>query len=382
MLYGNGTHDDTAALQEMLDRRGIVTIDRPGTYLVSRTLVIHANTRLVLSPGAKLLAAPMSRCALIENEHFAGGGRDENIEIFGGIWDGNCDAMGLDAAYEALHRLDDPYDPKLFKGKLMRFAHVDRICLEKMTVRDPVSYGVQIADVRGFVVRDIFFDYNWHFGTTDGVHINGPAYDGVIENLCGTTNDDLVSLTTYDEPHAEVSLGPIENVSIRNLSARNGYSGVRLLSGENYPLRAVHIDGLTGTYRHHAVVISNHNHRPGRAWFDDLVIENIYASKSGTPLGEGCHLTWEKHADEDAFLYFGTDAVCGSVTVRNVHRHQQQSTRSPLFRFKDSCHIDRLVLDNISQTTAPGADAPLWQDDGAEIRALIERDSVTGSIRK
>ncbi|MBQ3223530.1 MAG: hypothetical protein IJB41_07960, partial [Clostridia bacterium] len=91
MLYGNGTHDDTAALQEMLDRRGIVTIDRPGTYLVSRTLVIHANTRLVLSPGAKLLAAPMSRCALIENEHFAGGGRDENIEIFGGIWDGNCD---------------------------------------------------------------------------------------------------------------------------------------------------------------------------------------------------------------------------------------------------------------------------------------------------
>jgi len=382
MLFGNGTHDDTPALQEMLDRRGIVTIDRPGTYLITHTLIIHSNTRLILSPGAKLLAAPMSRCALIENEHFAGGGRDENIEIIGGIWDGNCDEMGLDAAYEAEHRLDEAYSPALFKGKLVRFAHIDRLCLEKMTVRNPVSYGVQIADAYGFVVRDIFFDYNWHFGTTDGIHINGPAYDGDIENLCGTTNDDLVSLTTYDEPHAEVSLGPIENITIRNLSARNGYSGVRLLSGEGHPLRHVHINGLTGTYRHHAVVISNHNQRPGSVWFDDVTIENVFACKSSTPLGAGCHLTWEKNADKDAFFYFGTDAVCGNVTVRNVHRHQDTSTLSPLFRFKDTCRIDRLVLENILQTTAQGASAPVWLDNGAQIIELIERDSVTETAAK
>ena len=134
MLYADGIHDDTLALQELLDRRGIVTIDRPGTYLISKTLIIHSNTRLILSPGAKLLAAPKSRCALIENEHFAGGGRDENIEIEGGTWDGNCDEMGLDAAYESEHRLDDPFDPKLFKGKLIRFARIDRIRLSGMTV--------------------------------------------------------------------------------------------------------------------------------------------------------------------------------------------------------------------------------------------------------
>ena len=382
MLYGNGTHDDTSALQALLDRRGIVTVDRPGTYLVTRTLIIHSDTRFVLSPGAKLLAAPRSRCALIENEHFAGGGRDENIEIVGGVWDGSCDEMGLDAAYEAMHRLDDPYSPGLFKGKLIRFAHVDRISLEKMTVRNPVSYGVQIADAYGFVVRDIFFDYNWHFGTTDGIHINGPARDGVIENLCGTTNDDLVSLTTYDEPHAEVTLGAIENVYIHNLTACNGYSGVRLLSGEDHPLRAVRIDGLYGTYRHHAVVISNHNRRPGKCWFDDLVIENVFASKSATPLGEGCHLTWERNADSDAFFYFGTDAICGRVTMRNIHRHQEKSTLSPLFRFDGTCKIDRLLLDNVDQTAAEGASAPLWLDKGAMIGRLIERDSITETVEK
>ena len=46
-------NDNTAMLQELLDKQGIVTIDRPGTYVVSRTLIIHSNTRLVLSPELK-----------------------------------------------------------------------------------------------------------------------------------------------------------------------------------------------------------------------------------------------------------------------------------------------------------------------------------------
>lgn len=378
MLYADGIHDDTLALQALLDGRGIVTVEKPGIYLISKTLKIYSNTRFVLSPGATLLAAPMSRCALLENAHFAQGQRDENIEIVGGIWDGNCDAMGLDASYETDHRLDFPYDPNRFTGKLIRFAGVDRVSLQGMTVRNPVSYGIQLADVSSFAVRDLYFDYNWHFGTTDGVHINGPARDGIIENLSGTTNDDLVGMTTYDEPHAEVSLGAIENICIRNVSAKNGYSAIRLLSGENYPMRAIHIDGIYGTYRHHAVVISNHNGRPGKVWFDDILIENVVASKSSTPLTEECHIKWEIYGEKDAFFYFGQDARCGNVTVRNVHRHQETGTKSPLFAFKSTAKIDRLLLDNILQTTAEGVEAPLWrQDAGAEIKELIQRNSVT-----
>ncbi len=374
MLYADGIHDDTLALQELLNRGGTVTVERPGTYLVSKTLIIHSNTRLILAPGVRLLAAPFSRCALIENEHFCGGGRDQNIEIVGGIWDGNCDNMGLVAEYESEHRLDHPYSPHRFMGKLIRFAHIDKIFLVRMTVVNPVSYGVQIGDVYGFVVRDIFFDYNWHFGTTDGIHINGPARDGVIENLAGTTNDDLVSLTTYDEPHAEVSIGDIENVYIHNLSAKNGYSGIRLLSGEDCVLSGVHIDGLYGSYRHHAVVISNHNNRPGKTWFDGIVIENVYACKSDTPLGEGCHLKWEGNADSDAFFYFGQEAKCGNVILRNIHRYQKNSTESPLFKFDTTCRIERLLLDNVCQTTAEGVSAPLWDNEG-EICELIKRDA-------
>ena len=373
MLYGDGIYDNTLTLQKMLDERGIVTIDSPGTYLVSKTLIIHSNTRFILSPSAKLLAAPLSKCALIENEHFAGGGRDENIEIVGGIWDGNCDEMGLDAVYEAKHRLDEPYSPSLFKGKLIRFCHIDRLHLSRMTVRNPVSYGIQIGDAKGFVVRDMYFDYNWHFGTTDGVHINGPAYDGVLENFAGTTNDDMIGMTTYDESHAECSLGNIENIYIHNITANNAYSGIRLLSGENCDMRAVHIDGLYGNYRHNGVIVSNHNKRPGTVWFDDITIENVHARKSYTPLGEDCFRYWEKGAENRAILEFEKDAICGSVVIRNVYRHETESSESALIRMTNETSIERLVLENIYQTTAEGVTVG-GIEINADIKKRIDRD--------
>lgn len=374
MLYGDGMHDDTLALQALLDRRGIVSVDRPGTYLVSKTLVIHSDTRFILSPGAKLLAAPMSRCALIENEHFAGGGRDQNIEIIGGVWDGNCDSMGLDAVYEAIHREDEPYSPSLFKGKLIRFARVDRIMLEKMTVRDPISYGIQIADTVGFVVRDICFDYNCHFGTTDGVHINGPAHNGVIENLYGTTNDDMVSLTTIDETHAEVTVGEIVNVDIRNISASNGYSGIRLLSAGDFDIRCVRINGVYGEYRHNAVLISHHNTRPNtRIWFDDIIVEHVHANKCPRELPEDCFRYWDKSNHKLPIIWIETGIKAGSITLRDVSRHEKFSNEGLLVQIDKGAEIDRLLIENIHQTTAPGVTAPFFFNE-ATVRQLIQRD--------
>ena len=375
MLYGDGKHDDTLALQEMLDKKGIITIERPGTYLISKTLIIHSDTRLVCSPGVIFLAAPYSKCALIENEHFAdASAKDYNIEILGGIWDGNCDNMGLDAVYEALHREDDPYDPKLFKGKLLRFAHVEQIVLEKLTVKNPVSYGIQIAASRGFVVRDIYFDYNWHFGTTDGVHINGPSCDGVIENLYGTTNDDMVSLTTIDESHAEISMGEISNISIRNVSAKNGYSGIRLLSAGNFAIKRIHICGVYGDYRHNAVLISHHYTRPGTAiWFDDITLEHIHASKSSTPLTEDCFCLWEDNAIEQLPVIWLEEGIhAGKIILRDISRHETAPTQAPLVQIDPTAKINRLFAENISQTTAPGVDAPLWSNEG-DIGELISR---------
>jgi len=136
MLLNDGINDNHAAIQAMLDKGGIVMIDKPGKYLISKTLVIHSNTRFVLAPGAELIAAPMSRCALIENEHFRGGGKDKNIEIIGGTWDGNCDAQGYDSQLQAIldeaERLALKIDEERFRRTLR------------------AEYGAQVRNLNSF----------------------------------------------------------------------------------------------------------------------------------------------------------------------------------------------------------------------------------------
>lgn len=374
MFYRDGIHDDTQAIQDLLDECGIVMLNKPGTYLISRTLIIHSNTRFILSPGAHILAAPYSKCSLIQNEHFAEG-RDENIEIVGGIWDGNCNNMGLNGEYEAIHRLDFPYSPELFRGKLMRFAHIDNIILEKMTVKDPISYGIQIADAVGFVIRDIYFDYNWQFGTTDGIHVNGPAKNGVIENLHGTTNDDMVGVTTIDEVHAEITRGDIEDLYIHNVSAHNGYSGVRLLATGNCYMRRVVIDGVYGDYRHNAVLVSQHNLAPNtKSWFDDITIQHVHASKSLAPLSDDCFTFWETECPTAPIIWFAEGVNVGSAVIRDVIRHEKSTVYSThLIQLDKGVNIDRLLIENVYQTNAEGVNAPVLLNE-ANISEYIEHN--------
>ena len=366
MLYADGLHDDTLAIQQMLDKRGIVTIETPGTYLITKTLIIHSNTRFVLSPGAHLILGDNTRCSIIQNEGFATGNRDENIEIVGGIWDGNCDGQGLDAVYEAEHREDQPYSVDLFKGKLIRFAHINNLFLQKMTVKNPVSYGIQIADAVGFTVRDMYFDYNWHFGTADGVHINGPSYNGVIENCYGTTNDDMVALTTIDELHAEVSKGEIVNVTIRNVRAKNGFSGIRLLSAGDCPLREVYINGVYGDYRHNAVLVSHHYTRPNTPiWFDDIIIENVSASKTVKPLPDDCFTLWENNVIEELPLIWVEEGVnCGNMAIRNIRRVENAVTNGALIQIDKTAKIERLIIENVSQKILSDCNPPLIINEG------------------
>lgn len=377
MLYSDGIRDNYAEIQAMLDKCGIVMIDRPGVYAVSKTLVIRSNTRFVLSPGAHLICAPNSKCAIIENEHFRGGGKDINIEIVGGIFDGNSDNQGMDAVYEVKHRLDNPYSPDRFMGKLIRFAHVDNLALEKLTVKDPISYGVQIGDCNGFVVRDILFDYNHHFGTTDGVHIQGDCYNGVIENLCGTTNDDMVSLTPVDEPHAEITVGNISNIQIRNITAHNGYSGVRLLAAGGYTVTNIRIDGVYGDYRHNAVLITNHRLRPGtRCYFDNIVVEHVYAHKTPKPLDpETCFTYWENNAIETMpVVWVGFDIEIGKLTLRDISRHETtRLAQAPLVYMDGEVKIGRLFAENISQTLEEGMIAPAFVCE-SQVGEMILRD--------
>ena len=345
--------DGNLEIQKLLDRRGEVEISSPGLYLIRKPLVIYSGTRLYIRQGIVLKAADNSRCSLIENGSFYSGERDEDIEIVGGIWDGNCDGQGLDPLNFTLSRNEKSYDPHRFTGKLLRFAHVKRFTFRDATVKDPVSYGVQIADAEDFTVSDIHFDYNCRFGTTDGIHINGPSFNGKIIRLHGITNDDMAALTTVDEDHAEITRGPIRNVIIDGVHAENGYTGVRLLScGE--PLTDIEVRNITGTYRHNALSITHHFVHPGEEiWMDNITVDGVFSSKSAKKLSPACFTYWDDSGDilnNDPVVWVESGVNIGKLTLKNIVRDEKTVSSAPTVRIDDGVRIDNLELSDVSHS--------------------------------
>ena len=92
--YGDGVHDDRAAIQAALDS-GAEKITIPqGIYPISDTLWIGSDTAIFADACAKLVMKSKTRRRrgdfLLSNRDLEGGNR--NIRIIGGIWDGNNQA--------------------------------------------------------------------------------------------------------------------------------------------------------------------------------------------------------------------------------------------------------------------------------------------------
>ena len=104
-LYGDGIHDDTEAIQQRIDS-GLCELSLPAPkkfYLVSKTLELPSNFRLVLPRYAEIRLADGSDCFMIRNrqpnEEKTGffntsipceeEDYSRNIEIYGGIWNLN-----------------------------------------------------------------------------------------------------------------------------------------------------------------------------------------------------------------------------------------------------------------------------------------------------
>ena len=68
-LYGDGIHDDTLAIQEMLDTMCEVNLPAPEkNYLISKTLIIDSNKKLTLPRFAVIKLADNSNCPMVMNK--------------------------------------------------------------------------------------------------------------------------------------------------------------------------------------------------------------------------------------------------------------------------------------------------------------------------
>ena len=359
-LFADGIHDDTAALQALLDQGGEVYFPS-GKYLVSRPLIIRANTHLRAARGAHLRLADGANCSLLDNEGLYTRTPDVNITVEGGIWDGNH----ANQSRVMIENENAPCDEQIYIGNsllvlLMRFVHTQRLTLRDITFRDPTSYALHVADATYFNIENTMLDFDLSKPNMDGVHIQGPARFGRITNVTGNANDDHIALCTNGTVRSEITSGPIEDVDIDGLYCDNGYTGVRLLScGE--PLRNVNIRNIHGDFRFYAVSFTHHYPLRDKP----PVLENITVSDCTVSKSHGDFPPVHRKPSLGQPLFF-MEKGCRirNVEFRNITRHERNpETLAATFLIEEGAEAEDIRIRGLRETFC-GETAPTLRNPG------------------
>lgn len=315
-IVGDGTQDDTAAIQALLDsRRTLVHLPAPPKYyLISKPLRIYSGQTLQLDRFTTIRLKDRSDCLMITNDDHERG--NENIALIGGVWDMNNEGQSL-AEYQKTRNWKGVYDPARYLGVLMRFNRVKRLTLRGLTLKDPVTFSTQLGNLNEFTIEDVTFDHNLKRTNMDGIHVHGNSRHGRITNLKGATNDDLVALNADDGGIFEMSRGAIEDVAVDGVWAKDGYTAVRLLSAGS-PLRRIRLANIFGTYRYNVVSFTNHKVHPGsESTFEDISIHSIYCEKSGMGMKAD---PAKPGSSKLSMIWIDAPAVVSGLTMSDLHR--------------------------------------------------------------
>ena len=319
-------------IQEMLDLGGDIYIPG-GRYVIDKPLIIHDNTKLTLAPDAVMFLADGANCDIIHNDGLAKK-YNKNITVQGGTWDGNN--RGQVRHVRGFEDMGKPFDINFYYGIMMRFVGVENFTFRDMTLRNPEAYPVQMSMIKNFTVENITFDYNMLRTNMDGIHINGPAENGIIRHIRGSTNDDMVALNCDDCYETEITRGPITDIYVEDLDCDAGYTAVRLLSCGD-PLSNVTIKDIKGKYRYNAVSFTHHNVHEGECFIDNVVIDGVSCTK----------LTGD---NDYALFWFAEGTHTGKVTLRNIHRAEPMPSIANTVKIDKNTTIDELTVENVTQT--------------------------------
>jgi hypothetical protein len=373
VVQGDGITDDAAAIQALLDSRTPVVYLPPPKkfYLIGKALRIHSNQMLRLDRTTIIRLADNANDYMLINADKQNG--DINIHVTGGVWDGNN--LHQTCPYHQGDRGEGGL--KKYMGSVFFLMNVENLWIEGLTVKDPETFGVHLAKVRKFTVRDIVFDYNMELINEDGVHINGPSSEGLVQNLKGNTNDDMVALNSDDHPMFEPSLGAITDIRIDGLWADNGFTAVRMLSGgSGSPIKRIHVSNIFGAFRFHGIIFTYYNFHKGEpGLIEDVKIDNVHIARQIDP-GLKPQPDWIMNQDkglEDESGRYTAEELAGKPYFWWENRRKSE----PFILIQDGMTMDNFIISNFSRREyLSGTRETITIEKNAVIRNLALRDII------
>ena len=230
--HGDGRRDDFFAVTEALEKEKEVFFPK-GTYIVSDTVRVPSDRRLIFEKGAALklkATTPRKRGDfLLTNKNHETG--DKNIVIEGAVFDGNN-------KYRKHKRPKTIFQKDGYSGILINFYNVENLTLKDITLKDPVSYFTRFCKINGFLLENIRFIGKRVKLNQDGIHFAGEVKNGKVKNVraesYGQTGDDLLALNADDYlgriEEFDTVCGTIENIVFEDVFAECCHDAVRLLS--------------------------------------------------------------------------------------------------------------------------------------------------------
>ena len=230
----------TQAMQATLDAQGTLHIPaRAQPYYLDGPLILKSGQKLKADPTAEIRLKPGSNTCMVRNEQVvtlntkpvpADLPLDTDITIEGGIW--TTLATGVAVSGNGNNRGHSAKEnPAFGTHGVILLRNVRRVSVKNVTIRQSIPFGVHLANAHEFIVENITLEDH----RRDGVHVNGPASDGLIHGVRGDPHDDNVALNAWEWKNYAPSYGPIERIIIEDVTgAPEGIpsaNSIRILPG-------------------------------------------------------------------------------------------------------------------------------------------------------
>lgn len=275
-FYEDSDTDDTNAINRALlyvhnNNGGRVYVPFKGNkYIISSPIIMYSNTSLFLDDSATIYLADNSNCYMLTNANkstLVNNIVDKNVSIEGGIWDGN--------PLNQIHTLND--------GRwVVGFGlfGIENLNIKNLKIKAK-TFAIHVSCLKNYTFKNIQINHDVGIGVTpsnqDGIHINGPAYNGLISNIKGSTWDDMIAVNADDgETFGGVTaFGEIVDLIIDGVECNNSLNVIRVLSASNLIDRIL-IKNIIGTCTDSIIEVSSYGLGAGK--FGSIDVDSVNVS--------------------------------------------------------------------------------------------------------
>ncbi|MCB1209120.1 MAG: hypothetical protein KDK97_07320, partial [Verrucomicrobiales bacterium] len=226
-------------MQAVLDQHNSVHLPKCGQpYYLDGPIVLKSGQKLTADLDAEIRLKPGTNTCMVRNEHVVGfadkpvpeeSTPDTDITIEGGIW--TTLATGVKDSNGNQRGASSKKDSVPGTHGVILLQNVRQVVVRNFTVRQSRAFAVHLANAIGFTVDGVTLDRHGR----DGVHVNGPASEGLIRRISGVSHDDTVALNAWEWKNYAPSFGAIHHIVIENVrGAPDGVASadsIRLLPG-------------------------------------------------------------------------------------------------------------------------------------------------------